>query len=150
MKSIKKIRDYLLENRVDDEGDLDLRELDFSDFKGDVYIERMKVKGNLFQGCQEVQGNLHQDLQKAQGDLIQDFQEVQGDLSQGYQKVQGDLVQGCQKVKGNFYSRDNKAKGDIKEEPCEKWVETHTIIIDGKEIILSEESYNNLKESLLK
>lgn len=60
MKKIQEIRDWLLENAVDEEGDLYLIGLDFSEFDGDVYISSMKVKNDLFQNFQIVGRNLHQ------------------------------------------------------------------------------------------
>lgn len=65
MKKIKEIRDWLLENAVDDKGDLILSDLDFSDFDGNVFINNMKVKKSL----------------------NQDFQDVGECLWQGYQNV---------------------------------------------------------------
>ena len=65
MKTIEEIRDWLLENAVDDEGDLYLSYLDFSNFDGDVYINYMQVKKSL-----------HQDYQKVGKSLFQDSQEV--------------------------------------------------------------------------
>lgn len=59
MKTITELRDYLLENYVNEDGDLILDNLDFSDFDGDVYIDCMKVKGDLTQSYQEVQGSLY-------------------------------------------------------------------------------------------
>ena len=47
-KSKKEIRDWLLENCVDENGDLALMYLDFSDFEGNVYISYMKVKKVYF------------------------------------------------------------------------------------------------------
>ena len=101
-KTIEEVRDWLLENRVDIHGDLDLTCLDFSEFVGDVYIDKMKVIGDLSQTGNKVQGNLFQGSQKVQGDLIQDFQNVQGDLFQGWNEVQG-----------NYFSRGAKVNGDI-------------------------------------
>lgn len=69
MKTTKEIRDWLLENAVDEEGDLMLDDLDFSDFAGNVYICDMKVQGDLNQSGQEVQGDLDQVSHKVQGDL---------------------------------------------------------------------------------
>ena len=63
MKKIQEIRDWLLENAVDEEGDLYLIGLDFSDFDGDVYINDMKVKRSLYQTNQKVGKNLYQDFQ---------------------------------------------------------------------------------------
>ena len=64
MKTIKEIRDWLLENAVDDCGDLCLIGLDLSKFDGDVYINYMKVKKSLHQECQKVGEDLFQNGQK--------------------------------------------------------------------------------------
>ena len=81
-KTIEEIRDYLLENAVDEDGDLMLNGLDFSDFEGDVFIEDLKVKGDLYQDYQKVKGNLYQD-----------DQEVQGNLFHGNSKYGGELIE---------------------------------------------------------
>ena len=112
-KTIEEVRDYLLENRVDGDGDLNLMGLDFSDFDGDIYIRRMKVKRDLYQSEHEVQGNLHQGYHEVHGDLYQNSHEVQGNLSQGYHEVQGNLSQGYHEVHGNYYSKGIEVKGDI-------------------------------------
>lgn len=71
MKTKKEIKDWLLENAVDTDGDLMLGELDFSDFDGNVYIDSMKVKGDLIQCDQEVQGDLHNEYSKYGGKLYE-------------------------------------------------------------------------------
>ena len=76
MKTIEEIRDWLLANAVDDKGDLILSELDLSNFNGDVYINRMKVKKSLWQDCQEIGESLWQDCQYVGENLHQDFQTV--------------------------------------------------------------------------
>ena len=93
MKTIEEIRDWLLENAVDVDGDLYIDGLDFSNFDGDVYISGMKVEGNLFQDSQKVQGNLYQNYQTVQGNLYQSFQEVQGNLYHGNSKYGGELIE---------------------------------------------------------
>src|SRR5690554_4787196 len=95
MSKIDKLRDYLLENYVNEWGDLDLIGLDFSEFDGDILIGGMKVKG----------------------DLLQDYQKVQGDLFQGNQTVQGGLFQSRQKVQGNLHNRFSECGGILYEEP---------------------------------
>lgn len=86
MRKIDKLRDYLLENYVNEVGDLDISGLDFSKFDGDVYLCDMKVKCNLFQDCQKVKGDLSQDGQEVQGDLYQSNQTVQGILCNRFNK----------------------------------------------------------------
>ena len=71
MKTKTEIREWLLDNAVDEDGDLDLNGLDFSDFEVDVYIGKMKVQGNLFQSGQEVQGTLYNKNNKYGGDLYE-------------------------------------------------------------------------------
>ena len=56
---------FLIENRTDKNGDIDLSELDFGDRSVD--ISEMKVGGDLWQVCQEVGGNLWQNYQKVKG-----------------------------------------------------------------------------------
>lgn len=121
---MKKLKDYLLENYVKENGDLDIRGLDLSDFDGDVYIGEMKVKGNLsqsfqkvnghlYQSSQKVKGYLYQDDQKVEGNLYQDYQKVEGDLRQSYQEVEGNLRQNRQKVEGNLFQNFQKVKGNL-------------------------------------
>ncbi len=113
MKSITEIRDWLLENAVDDDGDLNMPYLDFSDFDGDVYIRGMKVQGNLYQEYQEVKGNLFQEYQEVKGNLFQGSNEVKGDLYQGSHKIQGDLYQSCHKIQGDYICKNVQVKGNI-------------------------------------
>ncbi|WP_281512163.1 hypothetical protein [Mammaliicoccus vitulinus] len=119
------LKEILLDNFVNEEGGLDLRYLDFSDFDGYVDISYMKVnndlmqdsqhvKGTLWQGCQVVEGNLYQSCQKVGGDLDQHEQIVQGDLKQNWQHVQGNLYQQyqCREfIGGNLYSCESILKG---------------------------------------
>lgn len=62
-KTIDEIRDWLLKNAVDSEGDLNLIGLDFSNFDGDVYIKYMQVKKSLDQSFQRVGNDLFQSNQ---------------------------------------------------------------------------------------
>ena len=112
MKSIKYLRDYILENYVNEFGNLDIQGLDFSEFDGNVYIGGMKVRGHLFQDGHKVQGNLYQGGQKVEGNLYQGGQEVQGSLYQGGQEVQGNLFQSVQEVQGNLFQSWQKAEGN--------------------------------------
>lgn len=77
MKSKKEIKQWLLENCVDEKGNLDLSGLNFSDFEGNINISCMKVKKHLYQGHQAVGGNLFQSWQAVAGDLFQDEQIVE-------------------------------------------------------------------------
>ena len=79
-KTITEIRDYLLENRTDKNGDLDLIGLDFSEFEGDVYISWMKVKKNRFSSYNEVEGNNYQSYNKVKGNNYQSYNKVDCDL----------------------------------------------------------------------
>lgn len=100
MLSKQEIKKWLLENCVNEMGNLDLSGLDFSDFDGNVFIEEMKVKKNLIQSNQEVGGFLLQNNQKVGDFLDQDHQEVAGNLYQNYLKVSGNLYQLWLEVKG--------------------------------------------------
>ena len=92
-KKREEIKSWLLENCVDEDGSLDLSELDFSDFEGNVDISYMTVKKSLWQSYQRVEGSLWQSYQTIKGDLFQDNQEVEGDLSQYNQKASGKTLE---------------------------------------------------------
>lgn len=102
MKTREEIKQWILDNCIDEGGDVDLRKLDFSDFDGDVWLSQMKVKKSLYQDHQEVGEELYQDEQKVNGDLYQNRQKVGGGLIQAYQKVDGNLRQDHQKIKGDL------------------------------------------------
>lgn len=78
MKNNKEIRDWILENCVDYNGDIDLSNLDFSGFDGNVDISHMKVKKDLSQGNQEVGGSLWQNYQKVGEYLYNNNLKVKG------------------------------------------------------------------------
>lgn len=90
MLSKQEIKKWLLENCVNEMGNLDLSGLDFSDFDGNVDISYMKVKLSLSQDCQEVGENLFQDSQTVGGNLWQNHQEeVKGRIHQDERKEEG-------------------------------------------------------------
>ena len=115
MKSIEEVRDYLLENCVDEYGNLDLSGLDFSDFEGSVFTCDMKVKHSLYQNRQTVGRNLYQDRQQVRRNLFQDYQTVGRNLFQNSQTVGGDLF--SHKLEDN-----------------EKWKDCETSVIRIKEL----------------
>ncbi len=89
-------RDWLLENCVNDNGDLVICGIDLSKFKGKVVLIGWKIGGNADLSSWEVKGNLDQHYQKVNGDLYQDYHIVNGDLYQQCQKVNGNLEQSYQ------------------------------------------------------
>lgn len=103
MKTKQEIKQWLLDNCVDEYGDLDLSDLDFSDFNGNVSILGMKVKHNLHQNAQEVGGYLVQSRQIVGRDLYQSNQKVANNLFQNAQEVGGNLIQTALKVKGTIH-----------------------------------------------
>ena len=97
MLSREEIKKWLLDNCVDCNGDLNLSDLDFNDFEGDIFINRWKVKHDMW-------------FQK---------HEVDGDLWQSYQRVNGNLIQSNQVVKGNLCSQKlNKYEVWIEYDDC--------------------------------
>ena len=87
---------WILENCVDEYGDIRLDNLDFSNFDGDIHIGNLKVKKSLYQNHQRVGEKLEQDCQVVGRDLVQSCQVVRGNLEQQYQEVNGSLNQSCQ------------------------------------------------------
>ena len=106
MKDINEVRDYLVKHRTDRSGDLDLSNLDFRDFDGNIFINSMRVKNDLNQSNQVVKGDLLQMRQKVDKGLYQDFQKVGGSLFQDEQIVDKDLYQGFQKVGGRLFQNE--------------------------------------------
>lgn len=105
MKKTKaEIKSWLLENCIDLDGDLNLSNLDFSDFNGNVYIDNLIVAHDLIQSHQVVGGKLSQWNQRVNGDLIQNNQFVLGDLIQSSQRVNGYIFQCNQQSCKEVYS----------------------------------------------
>lgn len=109
--NIDEVRDWLLKNRVNDDGNLDLSNLDFSDFDGDVYISEMIVKGNLYQYDQDAGGDIIQSFNDAQGKLVQTHCSGEICVDQRGTFTEGDLYTGGAYVKGNYLFKDDTIKG---------------------------------------
>ena len=108
MLSREEIKKWLLDNCVDCNGDLNLSDLDFNDFEGDIFINHWKVKHNMWFQKHEVDSDLWQGHQVVQGDLNQSWQIVMNELNQYHQEVQGDLYQFDQFVLGDYVSCEKK------------------------------------------
>lgn len=108
MKTIQETKEWLLENRVNENGDLDLSGLDFSDFEGNVDISGMIVNKNLFQDNQQVQGSLYQSNQNVEGNLMQTNQKVGGVLYEHYLDDEVEYWEENKEVK--YTLRKNKLK----------------------------------------
>ena len=80
MLSKEETKKWLLNNCINENGDLDLSGLDLSDFKGNVDISSWKVGGNLFQDYQEVGGDLYQGDQEVGRNLYQDEKKAPKDM----------------------------------------------------------------------
>ena len=80
MKSKTEIRNWLLENAVDEYGDLDINGLDFSEFDGDVLIIGMEVKGNVIISGMKTQGNLYQSGHEEEGEYNCEKIKVKGGI----------------------------------------------------------------------
>ena len=76
MKTKQEIKRWLLENCVTDSGNLNLSDLDFSSFDGDIFINGMQVKHSLYQYSQRVGKDLYQSGQTVGRDLFQYSQSV--------------------------------------------------------------------------
>src|SRR5574344_56015 len=107
-------RDWLLENCVNDNGDLVICGIDLSKFKGKVVLIDWKIGGNADLSSWVVKGDLDQSCQTVNGDLDQSWQTAKN-LYQSRQTVNGDLYQNWQEVSKDLISQ--KLKED------EKWVD---------------------------
>lgn len=110
---------------INNEGDIDLSELQLRNFEGNLLQHAHIVKRNLAQGKQYVGGHLDQSFQKVRGhldqgnslidaNLHQSGHTVKGSLYQNYQTVYGDLCQNSHTVKGYAILGNNNFAG-IKE-----------------------------------
>lgn len=101
--TIDDLRDYMLEHFVDNNGNLDVCGLDFSNFEGNVYITELKCGGDLSQSGHKVNGDLYQCRHKVNGYLYQSGHEIDGHLFQSHINVKQDY--NCYNIKygGNIY-----------------------------------------------
>lgn len=139
MLSKEEIKKWMLKNCINENGDLDLSCLDFSDFDGNVNISELKVKKSLNQSWQKVGGDLRQNYQEADGRIFYDF----GSLNYDFRKMspaekgefifqvfggddgkvlidnvdlsdcESDVYLSLWKVRGNLYQGHQKVKGDL-------------------------------------
>ena len=131
MLPIEEVAKWLIKNRTDENGDLDLMGLDFSDFDGDVLASGWKVKKGLAQSHNAVGGDLNQDLDQGKkpltpkdkgqfllryfknerGDLdlsYVDLSDFKGDVAISSWKVGGDLFLDHQEVRGSLFQSNQK------------------------------------------
>lgn len=92
MLPIEEVKKWLVENRTDENGNLNLSGLDFSDFDGDVLIGDMKVKKSLNQSWQKVGGDLRQNYQEAGGRKFYDFGSLNADFRKVSPAERGELI----------------------------------------------------------
>ena len=102
MLPIEEVAKWLIKNRTDENGDLDLMGLDFSDFDGDVLASGWKVKKGLAQSHNAVGGSLLQSLQTVGGILRQDGQKVKGRIIQDLDALHNDFATMSPAERGKF------------------------------------------------
>ena len=105
MKTKQEIEKWLLENCVDENGNLVIRNIDLSKFKGNVILDSWKIGASANLSFWEVKGNLYQYYQKVNGNLYQSFQSAKN------------LYQHCQNVSKDLVSQK------LKEDEEEEWVD---------------------------
>ena len=116
-RKLNELRDLLLENCLNENGDLVISDIDLSDFKGKVILKGWTVGGSVDLSHWEVNGDLKQSYQKVNGDLEQDSHTVNGDLYQSWQTAENiyqsyqtaeNLNQGWQNVSKDLISQKLK------------------------------------------
>lgn len=118
------LRNLLLKNCLDDNGDLVISDIDLSKFKGNVILKSWKVGGDVDLSFWEVKGNLYQNSQTVNGNLNQSCHIVKGDLDQSCQTAKN-IYQGSQKAENLFQSHQNISKDLVSQklEEDEEWVD---------------------------
>lgn len=103
MKKINEIRDWLLDNAVDEKGNLVLVGLDFSNFNGNIDLRAIKAKGDVDVSYMDVGGNLAAEGKIVGGNLDQGYNVVSGYINQPYSGAGGDINQPGNISRGKIY-----------------------------------------------
>lgn len=89
---------FLKENRSDEDGNIDLNNLNFGKFDKNINISRLTTRGNLYINNSTIGGDLKQNNQSVGGNLDQSQQIVKGNLIQTRQKFKGKMTQNEQYI----------------------------------------------------
>lgn len=93
---------FLLNNYMDEKGNINISDLDFGEFEGAVIITGIKSKGDVFQYWH-----------KNGGDVIQWGHENLGDIAQSKHENAGDIEQYEHKNKGHIDQSNHENNGKI-------------------------------------
>lgn len=112
MISKEKLKEFILKNCVNERGNIEMCDLDFSDFEGDVYIEQWTVNGDIHQSGHISYGSIYQEYQNAVN-LFQGRCSVEKSLNQSRCIVGGNLTQNKHRVGGSIIQNHHYCEGII-------------------------------------
>ena len=78
---------------TNEDGNIDISELDFGKFEGFIHLGRIKSRGNVFQGHHCNEGNVFQGHHSNRGDVLQSYHSNKGYVLQCYHSNKGDVYQ---------------------------------------------------------
>lgn len=91
-KTNKEVVDWLLLNRLDKDGNLDLSDLDFGEFKGKIKIDRIKSEGDISHSEHTNKGNIEQRKHSNGGNICQEEHTNLGAVRQD-RHCNGDVIE---------------------------------------------------------
>ena len=98
---------------MDKEGDLDLKNLNFGGFEGDILISKIKCKGVIDQSEHRNDDKIYQFGHENEGDIDQYGHANQGDIDQSSHQNEGYIEQDKHANKGNIYQGEHQNIGNI-------------------------------------
>lgn len=104
---------WLLENRIDEDGNINISNLDFGEFKGNLLMDGMRLKRNIDQSQHENEGYIYQYGHKNKGHILQGGHENRDDVLQSAHANKGDISQSRHGNKGNILQYEQKNEGRV-------------------------------------
>ena len=105
----------LIDNFTDENGNLDLSNLNFGDFDGHIYINNMQAKRDILQDGHYTFGDIYQYSHENKGSIYQGSHVNQDDIYQSHHENTGNVAQHKHKNHGDIEDYGHQNKGFIKQ-----------------------------------
>jgi len=112
MKKQKLVK-LLKQNFTNSEGDIDLSNLDFGDFKGVLILNGIKSEGSIQQSNHSNKGSVQQGRHSNKGNVWQNKHSNKGSVWQNNHSNKGDVYQYEHSNKGDVYQAEHFNKGNV-------------------------------------
>jgi hypothetical protein len=97
---------------TNEDGNIDISELDFGKFEGIINLGRIKSRGDIYQGHHSNKGNIYQGHHSNKGGVLQGFHSNKGNVLQSYHSNKGDVYQSYHSNKGRVIDFGGGLKTD--------------------------------------